>query len=166
MKKAILVFLLLAPSLCSGQFVSKVGLCLGGGSAKVYGAGLEGAPSYSFVETGAFVDWHDGLGGFKTTALWSVYEGSRFRSGTLSLEFLPKVAIPQTPLWAGAGVYTLLNTVGENGVGVCGEVGWSGGRVMLSARVRHTFSDVSSELPGGQRGLEFGGRVYYSLIVN
>jgi hypothetical protein len=170
MKKVIIVLLLSLPMLCAAQFVARSGILVGGGGTTVYGKNIESAPISSEVSTGAFIDWQDDVMGFKTSGVWTTYEGGAFKNGTLSLEFLPKVQWKQTGLWAGVGAFTILNAPSNapnaTGIGMAGEIGWAMGRIMISGRIRNTFSDLSSEIAGKQRSLEFGGRVYYSLIMN
>jgi len=154
----------------SAQFVSRSGLVLGGGGEKAYGKHIESAPVNSEVSVGAFLDWQDGIFGFKMSGFWTTYEGTSFKNGTLSLEFLPKVLWKRTGLWGGAGIFTILNSPSQSptaaGIGFAGELGWSMGRIMVSGRVRNTFSDLSSDIDGRQSYMEFGARLYYALIMN
>lgn len=171
MKHALALMLLLSLPLNGwGQFVDRYGFALGGGGNTIYGKGLDSAPVSSSVDVCGFIDWQDKVMGFKTTGVWTTYEGQSFRNGALSLEFLPKAQWIKTGLWGGVGVYTVLNApeTAANGssIGLCGELGWSSGRFMISGRLRRTFSDLLTELDGRQSGLEFGGRVYYALIMN
>ncbi len=150
------------------DFTSRVGIVLGGSGGKAYGKSVEGAHWSSALTTGAFVDWQGRYGGFKTSLLWDTYEGSSFKNGTLSLEFLPKLQSAKTGIWGGAGIYTLLNAPellsGKSGIGWVGEIGWSFKRFLISARVRNTMFDLSSELSGRQSTVEVGVRAYYALF--
>jgi len=142
------------------DFTSRVGIVLGGGGGTAYGKHIEGAPWTNAFTTGAFVDWQGRLGGFKTSLLWDTYEGSSFKNGTLSLEFLPKLHSHQTGIWGGAGIYTLLNAPelqsGRSGLGYVAEIGWSYQRFLISARLRNTMFDLVPELGGRQSVFEMG----------
>ena len=170
MKNVLVIALVLLPIFCTAQFVARSGILVGGGGVTLYGKNIESAPVTSEVSVGGFIDWQDNIMGFKTSGIWTTYEGGSFKNGTLSLEFLPKIQSKKTGLWAGVGAYTVLNAT-ENapnaaGIGLTGELGWSNGRIMVSGRVRNTFSDLSEEIDGRQGGFEFGGRMYYALIMN
>ncbi len=158
------------PMFCYGQFSSKFGLLLGAGGDKAYGQGLDNAAWSSDIRTGAFLDWSKNYFGFKTSGVWTTYEGTKFKDGVFALEFLPRIIHPKTGFWVGCGVFTVLNAPDAEssnaGLGLMSEIGWSAGRVLVSLGFRHTFFDVSTESPGRQKVFEIGGRVYYSLIRN
>jgi len=168
--KNIVFVLAMLPVLCFGQFSSKFGVLLGAGGGKAYGAGITASNWSSDIRTGAFLDWSDNYFGFKTSGVWTTYEGSKFKDGVFALEFLPRAIHPRTGLWAGCGIFTVLNAKStessKSGIGLMSEVGWSAGRVLVSLGLRHTFFDVSTELSGRQKVFELGARVYYSLISN